>query len=500
MNPTISVRNIGPVKEFEATLATPGVHVIRGKQGAGKSTILRTVKFAVDGDCDPKPTNHDDAPAGEACVAGKTLRVMKTVREEGDLGVDGVGELNISDIHTPRFIDPKTRDRHRISGLIRLAGVEARPEMFHSLFGGADRFDAVVPADAVKTTDLVEMAGAVKRAADRAANSEEKAERTAKARMGAAQQLAEGIDTSRLHDEQKLQDQLAAAIEMHSRLSQQRSSALEVIRRAMQSKRQIAEAGGSVDVSAAEAAHVAAIGRVQDARSQVEAAERALEIAKAEFRERSNEAEAAAQAMVAARRHRDSLAAWQADVDAAAKIECPTEQEVAEAQQAVSAAKAAQAVGLSVRQAIRALDEVRKHDGDAKAHATAAQRLRDAAAGTMEVLSGAVASIPACPLKVKYDDDGNPRLVITTDRSEREYFDELSDGERWSVILTLAAATNRLIVLPQSAWGELADSTRDMIDRLARERGCYVLTAQADDGDLRCEAWKTEQLLTSEAA
>lgn len=86
-------------------------------------------------------------------------------------------------------------------------------------------------------------------------------------------------------------------------------------------------------------------------------------------------------------------------------------------------------------------------------------------------------------------DDGDPRLVLATDRSENEAFDELSDGERWPVILAVAAASNRLIVLPQSAFGELAPSTREALDAMAAERDCYVLTAIADDCDLHGERY-----------
>jgi len=38
---------------------------------------------------------------------------------------------------------------------------------------------------------------------------------------------------------------------------------------------------------------------------------------------------------------------------------------------------------------------------------------------------------------------------------------EVTDGERWIEVVKIAAANNRLIVLPQAAFGELSESSRD---------------------------------------
>lgn len=82
------------------------------------------------------------------------------------------------------------------------------------------------------------------------------------------------------------------------------------------------------------------------------------------------------------------------------------------------------------------------------------------------------------------------RLVVATERSETELFEDLSDGEKWRVILPIAAAKNVLITLSQAAFGELAESSRAYLDTLAREVGCYILTAVADDGELRAEPYR----------
>jgi hypothetical protein len=74
--------------------------------------------------------------------------------------------------------------------------------------------------------------------------------------------------------------------------------------------------------------------------------------------------------------------------------------------------------------------------------------------------------------------------VLATDRSESEYFDELSDGIKWLHAVRIAAKANRLIVLSQAAFGELAPSSKAYLDRLARDNDCWILTAEAEDCEL----------------
>src|SRR5262249_10937389 len=151
----------------------PGLFVLRGAHGSGKTTILRTVQLATDGDTGTRPIKRDGVRAGEATVAGKTLRIAKQIRQEGELSVDGIGDLSIADLHTPAFDKPETRDKHRIKALARLAGVEADASLFHRLFETRERFERLISADAMRTDDLVEMAARIKRAAEKLALGKE---------------------------------------------------------------------------------------------------------------------------------------------------------------------------------------------------------------------------------------------------------------------------------------------------------------------------------------
>lgn len=493
MSAKIEISNVGPVVEFEYALTEPGIHVITGDHGAGKSTILRTVELATGGRVDMKPTKMDGAKSGTAVVAGKTIRIAKTTREEGELSLEGLSDLDLASLHTPRFLDAATRDKHRIRALVRLANVAPDPALFHELLGGKEEFESTVDADAIKTDDMVEMAGKVKRCIEKAAQATEKQAETARARMAAQVEQCSGVPMDAPHDAKELQATLVAAIEAKTRISQQRSDALEAMQQAAEARANLQEIGpgpispddATATLKAAEGAHEKAVDEVAAVEKQLEQARHAVEVAELKVT-------SARSALEASNQYEATVAGWKEQIAAAEKVNCPTKEQVAEAVKAVDAANAAVELGAKVRAAITARAEADRYASAAKEHETAAERFRKAAAATQDVLSEALSGIPDCELKVWNDADGNARLVIETDRSEREPFDELSDGERYDVLIPMLARNGRIIVLSQAAFGELSPTIRGRVHELARQRGCYILTAQADSGELRASLYQPE--------
>lgn len=495
----ISVRDIGPIVEFEHTLDGYGLHVLKGKHGSGKSITLRTIELATTGRTDVRPVKSDGVKSGEATVAGKTLRISRQIREDGELTVDGVGDLSLAGLHSPGFDKPETRDRHRIKALARLAGVEADASLFHEVGGGKAHFEAVIEADTLKTDDLVEMAGRIKRVFEKRAQVKEEEERVALARAQAAAEQCAGIDLATPHDQTELQARLTMAIQERTRVTTQRKDGLERIAQADRSRAAILSSQTAQSVTIEQATAYLSDAEVHRDRCQKLHDQLAydLRIAAENLKDARTEVDRCRERQTSVEQHAKTIEAWQADIDAGARIVCPTEIDVEQAAIAVQNAEAAVTLGIQVRNAITAKANADAYTQTAKDAGTFAQRLRNAARDTPDVLSDAIGRIANCPLKVRNDEDGNPRLVLKTDRSDAEYFDELSDGERWPILIALAAGENRLIVLPQAAFGELSDSTRDMIDRLARELECFILTAQVDDSVLRCEAWAAPELATA---
>lgn len=495
----IAVENIGPVELFQASLDRHGVWVLRGPHGSGKTTIQRLAELATNGATDVRPTKSDGTKRGEAQIAGKTLRITTQVREEGDLLVEGLGDLSIATLHTPKYQEATTRDRHRIKALTRLAGVGADASLFHLVGGGKAHFEAVIEADTLKTDDLVEMSGRVKRAFEKRAQVKEDEQRVALARATAAADQCQGLDLATAHDATELQARLTMAIAERTRVTTQRKDGLDRIAQADRSRAAMVSAHGNqaIDVATAKEHVRVAMAAFRDREKKVAELQSLLDGARALLAIADTELTAAQKAEEAAERHATTLQAWQADIDAGARVVCPSAEQVADADAAVKAAEEAVSLGMRVRQAIQAKSIADTQSQLAKEAGTYAARLRDAARDTQDVLTDAIARIQNCPLKVRSDEDGNPRLVIATDRSPEERFDELSDGEKWPIIIGLAAGKNRLIVLPQAAFGELSDSSRDLIDRLARQHECYILTAQVDDGTLRCEALASEVAISA---
>ena len=488
----IEVHDVGPVIDFEYTMQSPGLHILRGAQGAGKTTILRTVQLATDGRTDQQPTKRDGAKRGEAIVAGRTVRIAKQVREEGELTVDGLGDLDLTVLHNPKFADAATRDRYRIKALVRLSGVKADASLFHALLGDRESFDEVVDAAATETDDLVEMAAKIKRSVEKAALATEAQVETARANFRAKMDVVEGIDFGVEHDATKLNTALQTAVAEHAKLSQKRSDALKLIAQAERA----GERRDKLRRDYAGLTKTEAVSRQQQAAANVEACietvrelQRQLASAQAGELLAKEQLRSATDMVRAATAHEDALAEIETTIIHGRDVECPAEDAVEAASVDVHIRTEDVASGVRVRAAIEARAATDKYDIDAKDFTETATRLRKAAAATFDVLSDAIAAIPECPLRVWNDGDGNTRLVIATDRDEREPFDDLSDGERWKVIVPMCFAKNRLIVLPQAAFGELQPTNRMLLSELARKHESYILTAQVDDGELRGEQY-----------
>lgn len=493
----IRVNDIGPVVEFEYALDGYGLHVLRGRNGAGKTTITRAVELAVDGRTDTRLSHRDGTRRGEAYVAGQTIRISKQTRVEGELSlVAGLGDLSIADLHTPKFLKPTTRDEHRIKTLVRLTGVSADARLFEPLLG--ERFYEVVQVDSLKTDDLLDMACRVKRAIESEACRVEKRKETELANARAQSQIAESIDTSLPHSEEQLQSDLEAAIRGHAQakaaldgLLRRQREASETAGRAEDARARLEGIGGGITVTEAQDNLTAAETNVAAVTEQVARIRQKLLEAESVLREVTAARDTASSVLQSARREQALHAELHAAIEAAKSIEPPSANELLAAEAAVSEAtedvaysKDSVTIGVKVRTALEAKTKAEFYMDRANELGTEAKRLRNAARDTFDVLSNTIQSIRDCPLRVKLDDDMSARLVIATDRSEIEYFDELSDGEKWAVVVGIAAKENRLIVLPQSAFGELAPSLRIRIHELAMENSCYILTALAEDCEL----------------
>lgn len=496
--PRVAIENIGPIEHAQFDLV-PGVTVIEGAPGVGKSTALETINFVVNGQKSSRITKRDGASRGLAEVDGKVVRVSKTMRTEGELSIEGLGDFSIASLHNPPFKTAETRDAHRIKALAVIAGAAIKPESFYHLLGGKADFRDIVPSRAFETDDPVEMTSRIKGAIEEECRRVEKLERTEQERAQAQLELVEGVDLDTVYNEASLQRGLEDAIREHSRTKEKRETWLKTQKAAEQARARLAELPPGKSVAEAEETHRAACKVQLDAQELVDDLAGKLRDAKHALTLAENKALAAYEMLSVAKSEVSLRGELDAAIEAASGATETTEDEVDDASQSVGDARNAVKAGMQVRQAIEAQEKAQTHLDKAKEHRDHAEKLRIAAAGTFDVLSESIAKIEDCPLRVRLDEENVPQLVCATDRSEHEPFESLSDGERLDVIMGIATRHNRLIPMSQAQFGELAPSLRTKLHELAQKHGAYIITAQATDGELRGRLYEPEALKATAA-
>jgi energy-coupling factor transporter ATP-binding protein EcfA2 len=502
--PEIEVKNLGPIEEFRYEIAEPGLHLLVGPQGSGKSTTLRTVELATQGETSLKPTKRDGSKNGEATVCGKTLKISRTTREEGELTVQGLGDLDLTSLHWPKFATPAIRDKTRIATLCRLSGLKGGVDDFKEIVPEAEWNQLVGPKVAI-TDDIVELASRVKRAVDAGAAAVEKDAEAQESCVAFQRKLYEGVDLTQPCDEAALSAEYTKAVVDHQRLlgevkaTETAKANLEASQRSLEAMPVVdlvgITAAAEQDIADAETAVDAKSTQLTWAEAEIKSLEQQLAAARGLWANREKDLqdarttlkttrESAAQQIESARKAVEQRAHLEEAIASAVPPERSPE-EVTQAAIRAEAASAAIDTGRTVRVAVAAKAKASEHEEIAKTLTKKAESLRNCAKKVMSVLGDSIAKIPNCPLEVLVNDDGETRLVIESDRSDHEYFDELSDGERWKVIVPLCLKENRLLTLPQAAFGEMAPSTAAALDEMIRSQGAYVLTAVAADTKLQ---------------
>lgn len=462
----ITVEDVGPVTEFEYE-PQYGLNVIVGPHNSGKSTILRTVELITTGDTSEKPSKQRGAASGVAAVGGKRLKFMKQVRASGDLGLDTLGDLDIVSLHRPKFDSRQVRDVHRTACLVRLAGIEGGESMFADLPDFASVTDGVELSD-----DLVTAAGQVKRAYQKAARDVEEQSQRAFADQDAAMEHCRDVDLNASDDVEALAKEHQAKTADLEVIKQAISDADEVATKAERAQKWFEE-NPKPDASPEEIQECLDLNekRIDELQEKMQQ----LQVWLDETREQRSKLKDELQA---SSRYKSESAECQAAVDRAAEFERPTEEQREAAESAVEAAWKSLLNAQNITKAKQAKESARSHGQRGKELEKEAAAIRETAAKAGDVLVGAVSTIPGCPIKAAFDEDGNVELKVLDESGKLVLFDEQSDGTRWKIILPMCMGKDRMIVIPQAAYGELSEETRQLIHDEALQRQCYVLTGQ----------------------
>ncbi len=477
----ITISNVGPIADLAIELS-PGVNVLRGHNGSGKSTAINGVSRLLGGTANGLSAK-DGEKRGEITLGDATLSITKSRSAvRGEIEVTGIeGRLDIGELVDPGIADAEKADAKRIKALISLSGVRANSAIFFDAVGGADEYAALGVDES--TTDILLLGARVKRSLEAKARTfEESAEQhTASAR--ALEKAIEGVDLEAPCDERKLADEYAAASTEVARMRQENANRDRAAEAAKGAQARLAEMGAAADdpakleLLAANYRHSA-----QSARHEIDRMREDIARMEAEAVALDDRAEGINSRAIVARRQaelRDRLSA-----EAAAAVpEGYGDEAIAEGDAKVAEATTAMEAGAAIRLARLQAESAKSKGAMAKANTKAGQAFRRRAVAVDDALTNLLPS--DCPLRVEAG-----RLVIETDRSKSEPYAELSDGNRWIVAINFAAKQlpeGGLLTLSQSAWGEISPANRALIGAEAERLGISILTAEAADCPLTAE-------------
>lgn len=483
--------NIGPVTKCKIALPEGGgMVVLLGGPGVGKSSILRALLRLITGKGSVSLRDGEDS--GRLRIGGAEIRVGANVREVPGSQLnyetaEGV-KFTINDLIDPQIIDPKAADAARIKALVTLLGMKADCDLFVPLFESREEMYDLMPPGFCEETDLVEMAAKFSRVLQEKARVCEKESEQSKAKANAAQGSAAGLDLSAECDGNVLQLLLEKAIQAESDLRAADTEAARAAAATENARKQLETVaanytGKTVEQATEEYKILAAEKASADEKvSQLQAQ---LDEAKRNAGNLANQLDLAVSAGKAARQHEESMKAWREQL--AASIPPRVDPvDLAKASQSVLEARQAVENGALIRKAKENQATVIQHAEEAERLEKKAERLRAAAKATDDVLSSVVKK-SGCPLKI---DRG--RLVIATDRSEKELFAELSAGERAKVAIDIEVnalnGKRGLIPLAQEINEGFNPATRLDVARHAQACGVTIFTALCtDDEELTSE-------------
>lgn len=484
MTEKIIIENDGPIRRFEFTVPKEGgVVELLGWNGVGKSHALNAIQQTISGG--KQVPARDGTAAAEVEVFGVTARFGRRTMHSGELECEILdSKFDIGDIIDPSIKNAEAADAKRIKALIQLATGEdvAKPELFYKLLpGGQEEFEQEVSLRAQAETDVVNMAALIKRDLEAAARRDAELAEKAQLAYAADKAAVADIDISVLDDETLLAAHHEEAIKSLGQLEAEASAINESKRRASEAQQKLnAQALPASIPSEIEFVLKRAEADLSSLTSEKTKLEQRLEEVKTQIELQSKTVENLEVQLASAAAHRDLIAAWQADIDAAKDLKLITDEQLDAARSRVDGTRAAIEAGALARRAKSKLVEAETNKKAAKELKCKADNLRKAAQAVDNVLSEIVQQLD-CPLRVS-----RGRLVTYTDRGE-EVFDDLSDGERVKLVMQIAIKAvkqpgrNGLLVIDQRHWQDLNPANRKLIGELVEGTGVVIVTARATD-------------------
>ena len=505
------IENIGPIKD-PVRIPVPiggGLLVLLGRNGSGKSTTLDTFRKSLGQDVKLAKNERAVGSGHFETPFGVKLKVSQTTRrteEEGGLAVEVLDdEFQIGDLVDPREKDAAAADRRRLKALLRVAGAEADIADFVQLFRNEEEFERIVRDETRKVTDPVQMASMVKSDIEAEARIIEAEIKKSESELLRLEGALDGFDpTASEVDLEAIRRDHEQAVERLGALKRDRAAyqnAVEQIE-VLQEREAAAKAAGAVDLDSLEGeltqeTNFAAVKNALITQKVNEIRELQWQIEQMKLHaEASVERQKTIRAKIeSARASAELLASIQSQLNDARAVAPVSEEDLIAAKE--RSEELARSIGNAQLIADKAKDFQRLQDRRAELSVLNKQatELRDSAKATDGVLTDMVKTL-GTPVKVGYDDKGNPRLIVPHEGRDRDvYFSDLSKGERLYLVTSIAinaVGPGGMFVIPQEYYEGLDKENRARIAEQLKGTGVVAVTAQCSGGELRGEIYQPE--------
>lgn len=495
MSTVVRATNLGPIKEIEFELPDDyrGVVLIRGGQGAGKSTLTRGLRAVLGNKVrlNPREVEADGefvAKSGSVEIGGRKVSVGARQTVKGDLEFGTIEDrMEIEDLINPRGETPEVRNANRIKALLGVTGVKPDITAFYDVVGGKAEMDTLLTPKDQGNADLVELAGKIKRALDARATTVETQAANAEKNRVAAAAAAEGVDLTAEPDAVKLLGSYKAATDRAEKLRGQRDSYNDAQAKAASARAKLAdhEAKATTSMAKAQAEFDGAVQQEKDAEAVVVKLQSEL-LQASEYLSKCTQAKNSARLILdTASETEHTVAAWRDQIEAVAALPNPTDEELAGAALAIEDAQAAVDLGSRVRTAQAKMKEAEVYAGEKERFEKQAAKIREQGKAVFDVLTK---QIPAGPL---YCAAGV--LVVDTADRKAEPFDQLSDGERSKIAFQYAVdavGEGGMVTLPQQFWDGLSESSKAWAAQYVVDHDVIAFAGEIADGPLRMELYE----------
>lgn len=488
----VRIENVGGVKTVELELASPGINVLVGANGAGKSSTLNAVSRAYGAEVALEP--RDGADHGTVDVDGVHLVVKKVVRSTGRAVLELASTSHLADlVDGGGHKDPDARARCRNRALLALSRVPVTEEAVAVLAGDPEIAEAALHRIREDLVDDVLTAAELTRRTAHAIARQREEDRDAAAGRAQAHEHTAAEAMQALGGKANLSPVTLAEAEAAERALVAKVEAARLgARQRRQLEQQQAEIRASLGEQAPDPAKFddaialrrAAIAEHEALLEQLGAELRALEGRIADARgELAMQREGLIQSERAAKAERERAAAHTHQLQVLEQpVTGPTADDVLALEVELAGAREATERARRSAEHARALAASDEAAAESKRHAERAEIVRALAVTVQDRMGRLLAGTAAEGLTI----EGGRLHVIGEGGELLDFETRQSDGQRIYRAFKVAAVAyrDRVVPLDGRLWTQLDPDRKLEVAKIAAELGLTVVTEEPTDGEL----------------